>query len=91
MNYDSVSKLEEINDWARDQKVKNALIMVEPHTGERGPLDFTQNLPLDLYPRQNVLIASLQDPGAEQCLRLYFPNRSFYFASGKPIQIVSAP
>jgi hypothetical protein len=91
INTDSVMKLEEVNDRVRDAGLRHAVVIVQQTgTGERGGLDYTQNLPLDLYRDQNVLIA--QPTGSEyQCLRDRFPDREFWEARGNPVQLVPLP
>lgn len=91
INTDSVMKLEEVNDRAREQGVRNAIILVgQSGTGERGGLDFTQNLPLDLYPDQSILVA--QPTGDEErCLRDTFPDRAIWQARGNPVTLTRSP
>jgi len=53
------------------------------------PLDLTENMPLDLYPPADVLVAIDHGPEAARCVREEFPGRSFYRAVfGHPAQIV---
>ncbi len=62
--------------------LKNAVVLASPDT-MRIPdgRELTTNLPVDLYPEQEVVIA-LDQPDAAACLRTQFPGRSFYRASG---------
>lgn len=91
MNTDSVMKLEEISDRAHDAGLRHAIVFVSAGVGERGPLDYTINLPLDLYPKQNVLVAQPVTAEDRQCLRDTFPDRSFYEARGNPVRLDPAP
>jgi len=50
-------------------------------------LDLTENLPLDLYPNQDVLIAIERKPEFTQCVRRNFPDRAIYKAYGNPVVI----
>jgi hypothetical protein len=52
-------------------------------------MDLTENLPLDLYPNQDVLIAIERGPELVRCVQEHYPNRRFYRAlPGPPVQIV---
>jgi hypothetical protein len=67
----------------------NALVVAEPNVSTTSPLDLTENLPIDLYPDADVLLANNHDPGTVQCLREHFRTRKFYRAfAGDPSQIV---
>jgi hypothetical protein len=53
------------------------------------PMDLTENLPLDLYPHQNVLIANEYGPLVVGCIREQYPDRAIYRAlPGEPLRIV---
>jgi hypothetical protein len=64
----------------RNWNVDNALVWVDNATGltTNDPMDLTQNWPLDLYPKQPVLIALDRLPGLVDCAREAFPTRAFY-------------
>lgn len=64
--------------------LKNALVLAAEGTTGFSDLDLATNLPLDLYPDQDVIIAiDRQTPReAVTCLRSAFPGRKFYSASG---------
>ncbi|HXN31706.1 MAG TPA: hypothetical protein VN894_07595, partial [Polyangiaceae bacterium] len=52
-------------------------------------LDLPENLPLDLYPHQSVLIAIDRGPELVSCVRGLYPSRKFYRAvPGARVQIV---
>lgn len=92
INTDSVMKLEEVNDRVRDHGVHDAIVIVGASgTGERGGLDLTQNLPLDLYPNQSVLIAQPVTADEDRCLRDTYPTRSFWEARGNPVTLTRSP
>ncbi len=62
----------------------NAVVLAQLGTtgGYTDPLDMTTNLPLDLYPNQDVIIAIERSPDAVSCMRSAFPGRRFYRAAG---------
>jgi hypothetical protein len=52
------------------------------------PLDLPENMPLDLYPAPDVLLAVDHGPEALQCVRDAYPDRSLYRAVfGRPAQM----
>jgi hypothetical protein len=69
--------------------LRNALVVADPNVSTTSPLDLTENLPIDLYPDADVLIANNHDPGTVQCLREHFPHRALFRAfPGDPTRIV---
>jgi len=58
--------------------------MVDQHTGAHDTLDYTQDLPLDLYPDQDVLVAQPRSDEERQCIRETFTKRSLWEARGSP-------
>jgi hypothetical protein len=62
--------------------LQNAVVIAQPGTTGFDSLDLTTNLPIDLYPQQDVIIAIEKTPDAASCLRAAFPGRHFYRASG---------
>ncbi|CAN5285297.1 hypothetical protein BH09MYX1_BH09MYX1_58630 [soil metagenome] len=87
MNTDSVMKLQEVSDRAKEAGLHHALVFVSAGVGERGPLDYTINQPIDLYPNQNILVAQPTTNEDRQCLRSAFPDRSIWEARGNPIHV----
>lgn len=65
-----------------DMHLKNAVVIAERGTTGFDALDLTRNLPIDLYPNQDAIIAIDTGPSAATCLRNAFPGRRFYRASG---------
>jgi hypothetical protein len=69
-------------------QLHHAIVVAEPNVSN-SPLDLTENLPVDLYPDQDVLMVNNHDPGTVQCLREHFPGRVMYRAySGDPARLV---
>jgi hypothetical protein len=67
----------------------DAIVVAEQNVSPTSPLDITENLPIDLYPDADVLIANNHDPGTAECLREHFPHRRLYRAyAGDPVRIV---
>jgi hypothetical protein len=62
--------------------LQNAVVVAATGTTGFDPLDLTTNLPIDLYPNQDVIIAIERSSEAASCLRSAFPDRHFYRASG---------
>jgi hypothetical protein len=77
-----------------DAHLKGAIVVATKGTTAFSELDLTTNLPIDLYPDQDVLVAiERQTPGeAAACLRAAFPERKLYSASGiDPVLIRPSP
>jgi hypothetical protein len=69
--------------------IHRAIVVADPNVSVTSPLDLTENLPIDLYPDQDVLLANNHDPGTVQCLKEHFPQRSLYRAfPGDPARLV---
>lgn len=90
INTQSVMTMEEINDLVRAERLRHVLVMVDQHTGAHDSLDFTQNLPLDLYPDQDVLVAQPRSEEDRQCLRRTFVDRSLWEARGSPVRLTQS-
>ncbi|MDP9001234.1 MAG: hypothetical protein M3O46_14125 [Myxococcota bacterium] len=71
-----------------DAHLNNAIVLAKPGTTGFDPLDLTTNLPIDLYPKQDVIIAIERSSDAAVCLRGAFPERKLFTASGTdPVQL----
>jgi hypothetical protein len=64
--------------------LQNAVVIASDGTTGFSDMDLATNLPLDLYPNQDAIIAiDRHDPAAAvACLRAAFPGRAIYAASG---------
>ena len=52
-------------------------------------MDLTENLPLDLYPNQDAIIAIDRGPEETRCLHEKFRDRVFYRTiPGDPVRLV---
>jgi hypothetical protein len=77
-----------LNSAIEEMNLKQALVLAEPGTTGFDELDLTTNLPIDLYPHQDAIIAIEKSPDAAACLRAAFPGRRMYRASGiNPVRI----
>jgi hypothetical protein len=71
-----------------EMHLENAVVLAKPGTTGFDVLDITKNLPVDLYPDQDAIIAVDKGADAVQCLRREFPSRTFYSAQGvDPVHI----
>lgn len=68
----------------KQERVHHAVVTVSKGSTISDQLDLTQNLPLELYPNQDVLVVSDRGPEVNQCVRNQFPQRRFYRAVGRP-------
>ena len=70
-------------------RVHDAVVFAGAGFNTTNPKDLTENLPLDLYPNQDVLIALDTTPELTECVRRQFPRRRFYRAvPGPTVSIV---
>jgi hypothetical protein len=84
--YDHTHQHSGVNRAIEDEHVTHAVVLAEDGTTGFSDLDLTTNLPVDLYPDQDVIIAvDRREPAqAFACLSAMFPGRRFYKASGSP-------
>jgi hypothetical protein len=67
----------------------NAVVFAGGGLNNTDPMDLTENLPLDLYPNQDVLVALERNPEVARCVRDLYPQRRFYRAvPSQTVQIV---
>jgi hypothetical protein len=85
--YAHVHQHDSLNERIREMHIHHAVVMAQVGATGFDPLDLTENLPLDLYPQQDVLIAIERKPEYTQCVRTNFPDRAVYRATGNPVVI----
>ncbi len=71
-------------------QLKNAIVLAQKGTTGFSDEDLTTNLPIDLYPDQDVIIAidRATPKEAAECLRTAYPERTLYYATGiDPVRI----
>ncbi|MDP9035038.1 MAG: hypothetical protein M3O50_09540 [Myxococcota bacterium] len=67
----------------------NAVVFVSNGLVNTDPMDLTENLPLDLYPEQDVLVALWRSEDLTKCVREQYPSRRFLRAvPGDEIHLV---
>ena len=68
--------------------IHDAIVFAGAGLNNTDPMDLTENLPLDLYPNQDVLIALDRTPGLVRCVQRDYPTRRYYRAvAGTPVRI----
>ena len=84
-NYQMVQNENRLKRAVKDAGVHHALVLAPPGTGGVDSRDLTQNLPLDLYPDQDVLYAVPKTRGLDECVLRNHPGRAVYRASGSQV------
>jgi hypothetical protein len=87
--YAHVHQHDSLNERIREMQIHHAIVVTIPGATGFDVLDLTENLPLDLYPNQDVLIAIERKPEFTRCVRAHYPDRAFYRASGNPVVITT--
>jgi hypothetical protein len=89
LNTASVHTLNALNAEIRRQHLHKAVVFVPSGAGWMNDgLDLTMNLPLTLYPNQDVLIAMDKSPDLTECVRTHYSDRTFYTAlPGTPVRL----
>lgn len=81
------NRLKDAIDASTD--LHNAVVFGGVGLNTTDPLDLTENLPLDLYPNQDVLIAIDRGPEETRCVQEKYRGRKFYRAiPSEPVRIV---
>ncbi len=88
-NYADVRDHNRLHDALDKASLHNAVVFGLGGLNSTDPLDLTENMPLELYPDQDVLIALERDPEQVKCVREKYRGRAFYRAlPGDPVRIV---
>jgi hypothetical protein len=78
-----------LHDAIDEASLHDAVVFGGGGLNKTDPMDLTENLPLELYPNQDVLIAIDLGPDAVRCVKEKYRGRSFYRAiPGDPVRIV---
>jgi hypothetical protein len=84
--YADVQLHNRLHEALAQTNLHDAIVLAGPGLSNTDPKDLPENLPLELYPNQDVLIANDTDTEVVECLRERFPKRRLYRASsGNPI------
>jgi hypothetical protein len=87
--YADVQNHNRLHEALKPLHLQNAVVLAGGGLTNTDAMDLPENLPLDLYKDQSVLIAIDRGPEADRCVRDLYPNRSFYRAvPGSPVRIV---
>ena len=87
--YADVQNHNRLHEALERTPVHNAVVFGGPGLTNTDPMDLTENLPLELYPDQDLLIAVDRGPEAVKCVRESYPQRTFYRALPEfPVRIV---
>ena len=87
-NYADVHSHNRLHDAIDLSSPHNAVVFGGAGLNSTDPMDLTENLPLDLYPNQDVIIAIDRGPEETQCVQKYFHGRTFYRAlPGDPVRL----
>jgi hypothetical protein len=79
-----------LHEALKRSPLEHAVVFVDRGVNDTDPLDLTENLPIDLYPDQAVLVAIDRGPASIECVRREFPVRALYRAlPGPETKIVS--
>ncbi len=74
---------------AARRDIHHAVVFAGGGLNNTDPMDLTENLPLELYPEQDVLIALGTSPDQVRCVRDEYRTRNFYRALPEnPVRIV---
>lgn len=83
-NYQVIGQTNQVFDAIKAKGLHNAVVVVKQGTASADPRFYTQNLPVELFPEQDVIIAHDIIPSAMPCVRELLPNRTFYRTVGAP-------
>ncbi|HEY5148085.1 MAG TPA: hypothetical protein VII82_15025 [Polyangiaceae bacterium] len=87
--YAEVHEHNRLHDAIDTTAPKNAVIVAGSGLNMTDPMDLTENLPLELYPNQDVIIAIDRGPDETRCVQEKFKGRTFYRTiPGDPVRLV---
>jgi hypothetical protein len=88
-NYADVHNHNRVHDAIAHDQLHHAVVFGGSGLNMTDPMDLTENLPLDLYPDQDVLIAIDRSPELSRCVMDRYPGRKYYRAiPGDPVRLV---
>ncbi len=87
--YADVHAHNRLNEAIKLTQPHNAVVMAGLGFNTTDPMDLTENLPLDLYPQQDVIIAIDRGGDERSCVERLYKGRAFYSAiPTEPVRIV---
>lgn len=88
-NYADVHSHNRLHEAIDTIKPHHAVVFGGLGLNTTDPMDLTENLPLDLYPDQDVIIAIDRGPDEDRCVQTFFRGWNFYRAiPGDPVRLV---
>ncbi len=90
--YSSVMMHDALHEALLPMHFRNAIVFGSRGLNNTDMRDLTENLPLDLYPNQSVIVANDFTPSLRRCVEDAYPNRTLYRAvPGPPIHFQQLP
>jgi hypothetical protein len=87
--YADVQNHNRLHEAIAKANLRNALVFASQGLSDTDPMDLPENLPLELYPDQEVLIAVDHNQEETRCVRNMNPTRRVYRAvPGSPLRLV---
>jgi hypothetical protein len=87
--YADVKSSNQLHEALDELSLHHAIVLGNYGLNVTDPMNLTENLPMDLYPDQDVLIAIDRGPELVSCVRRFYPFRTLYRAlPGASVQIV---
>ena len=87
--YADVQSHNRLREALAPMHLQNAVVLAGEGMTNTDPMDLPENLPLDLYRDQSVLIAVDRGPEVQRCVRELYPTRSFFrTVPGYPVRIL---
>jgi hypothetical protein len=78
--YADVHEHNRLHDAIDRAALEDAVVLAGSGLNNTDPMDLTENLPLELYEHQSVLIALDRGPEAVRCVQEHYGSRHFYRA-----------
>jgi hypothetical protein len=90
--YADVQTHNRLHEAIAKANLHGAIVFGNAALTDTDPLDLPENLPLELYPDQDVIIAVDHSPDETRCIRRMYPNRRAYRAwPSLPVRLVPEP
>ncbi len=83
-NHEELVKYNVFFKSLKEADLHNAVVLYPERATPISGLNATENLPINLYRDQDVIIAAERTPDVNQCVRHFLKKRSFYRYTGAP-------